>query len=35
MKKYSRVFVIVLDSLGVGRMPDSDSFRGIPLKIYT
>ena len=26
MKKYSRVFVIVLDSLGVGRMPDSDSF---------
>ena len=26
MKKYKRVFLIVLDSLGVGRMPDSDSF---------
>ena len=26
MKKYQRIFVIVLDSLGVGRMADSDSF---------
>ena len=26
MKKYKRIFVIVLDSLGVGRMADSDSF---------
>ena len=26
MKKYPRIFVIVLDSLGVGRMADSDSF---------
>ena len=26
MAKYPRVFVIVLDSLGVGRMADSDSF---------
>ena len=26
MAKYSRIFVIVLDSLGVGRMADSDSF---------
>ncbi len=26
MKKYRRVFVIVLDSLGIGRMADSDKF---------
>lgn len=26
MKQYKRIFVIVLDSLGVGRMADSDSF---------
>ena len=26
MKKYRRVFIIVLDSLGIGRMADSDSF---------
>ena len=25
-RKYRRVFVIVLDSLGIGRMADSDSF---------
>ena len=26
MKKYNRIFVIVLDSLGIGAMPDSDKF---------
>lgn len=26
MKKYSRVFVVVLDSLGVGAMPDSEQY---------
>ena len=26
MSKYHRIFVIVLDSLGVGRMADSDTF---------
>ena len=25
-RKYKRVFVIVLDSLGIGRMADSDDF---------
>ena len=26
MKKYNRIFVIVLDSLGIGAMPDSERF---------
>lgn len=26
MKKYNRVFVVVMDSLGVGAMPDSEKF---------
>ena len=26
MKKYKRVFVVVLDSLGIGAMPDSMKF---------
>ena len=26
MKKYNRIFVIVLDSLGIGAMPDSEKF---------
>ena len=26
MKKYERIFVIVLDSLGIGAMPDSEKF---------
>ena len=25
MKNYDRIFVIVLDSLGIGAMPDEDS----------
>ena len=26
MEKYKRIFVVVMDSLGVGAMPDSESF---------
>ena len=26
MKKYKRVFVVVLDSLGIGAMPDAERF---------
>ena len=26
MKEYNRIFVIVLDSLGIGAMPDSSDF---------
>ena len=26
MEKYKRIFVIVLDSLGIGAMPDSERF---------
>ena len=26
MKEYKRIFVIVLDSLGIGAMPDSETF---------
>ena len=26
MKNYDRIFVIVLDSLGIGAMPDSPNF---------
>ena len=28
MDRYKRVFVIVLDSLGIGAMPDSENIRG-------
>ena len=26
MKKYNRIFVVVMDSLGVGAMPDAEKF---------
>lgn len=26
MKKYKRIFVLVLDSLGIGEMPDSSAY---------
>ena len=26
MKKYKRIFTIVIDSLGIGAMPDSEKF---------
>ena len=26
MRKYKRVFVVVLDSLGIGAMPDAERF---------
>ena len=26
LKKYERIFVIVVDSLGIGAMPDSEKF---------
>ena len=26
LKKYERIFVIVLDSLGIGAMPDSEKY---------
>ena len=26
MKKYNRVFVVVLDSLGIGHLPDAEKF---------
>ncbi len=29
MKNYDRIFVIVLDSLGIGAMPDSEKFGDI------
>lgn len=34
MKNYDRIFVIVLDSLGIGAMPDSANFgdTGVELK---
>lgn len=31
MKNYDRIFVIVLDSLGIGAMPDSAKFGDIGL----
>ena len=32
MKNYDRIFVIVLDSLGIGAMPDSAKFGDIFLR---
>lgn len=34
MKKYKRIFVIVLDSLGVGAMPDSPNFGDIDVDTF-
>lgn len=34
MKKYKRVFVIVLDSLGVGSMPDSENFGDVDVDTF-
>ena len=34
MKKYNRIFVIVLDSLGIGAMPDSDKFGDVGVDIW-
>lgn len=34
MKKYNRIFVIVLDSLGIGAMPDSDKFGDIGVDTF-
>ena len=37
LKKYERIFVIVLDSLGIGAMPDSESlvmWEWIPSDIF-
>lgn len=34
MKKYNRIFVIVLDSLGIGAMPDSDKFGDIDVDTF-
>ena len=33
MKKYNRIFVIVLDSLGIGAMPDSEKFGDVKGKV--
>ena len=34
MKKYKRVFVIVLDSLGIGAMPDSEKFGDVGVDTF-
>ena len=34
MKKYNRIFVIVLDSLGIGAMPDSERFGDIDVDTF-
>ncbi len=34
MKKYERVFVIVLDSLGIGAMPDSEKFGDVGVDTF-
>ena len=34
MKKYDRVFVIVLDSLGIGAMPDSEKFGDVGVDTF-
>ena len=34
MKKYNRIFVIVLDSLGIGAMPDSDKFGDVGVDTF-
>ena len=33
-KKYNRVFVIVLDSLGVGAMPDSEKYGDVGVDTF-
>ena len=34
MIKYNRIFVIVLDSLGIGAMPDSEKFGDVGVDIF-
>ena len=34
MKKYNRIFVIVLDSLGIGAMPDSEKFGDVGVDTF-
>ena len=34
MKKFQRIFVIVMDSLGIGAMPDSELLRLDPAFAY-
>ena len=34
LKKYERIFVIVLDSLGIGAMPDSEKFGDVGVDIF-
>lgn len=34
MKKYERIFVIVLDSLGIGAMPDSEKFGDVGVDTF-
>ena len=34
MKKYNRIFVIVLDSLGIGAMPESEKFGDVGVDTF-
>ena len=34
LKKYERIFVIVLDSLGIGAMPDSEKFGDVGVDTF-
>ena len=34
MEKYKRIFVIVLDSLGIGEMPDSEQFGDVGVDTF-
>lgn len=34
MKEYKRIFVIVMDSLGIGAMPDSEKFGDIGVDTF-
>lgn len=34
MEKYKRIFVIVLDSLGIGAMPDSERFGDVGVDTF-
>ena len=34
MEKYKRIFVIVLDSLGIGAMPDSEKFGDVGVDTF-
>ena len=34
MKKYKRIFVIVLDSLGIGAMPDSEQYGDVGVHTF-